>query len=458
MSDLSRMLNIAKSALLANRYALDVTSNNIANAHTDGYSRQRPELETSPSVQTPFGYLGSGVEMRRVIRIRDAFVDQEIRSSTNSLGENQVYNKVLDEVEAYFNEPNGGGLSTEFDNFFKAFQELANNPEDIGVRETVLQQGISISKVFNEIASGLDTIRFDALKKVNDTLQDINNLTSEIASLNKQIFSLGSTDVNELMDIRDKRIDELSKLIDVKVIIDSNGLANVSSGGSTLVSGVNSLKIVSDSNSNYIQLLYEGTKTALGSISGTLGGYVNTFNTLIPKYQQKFDTLASTFINEVNKLHSSGYGLPDLTTGEASTGIDFFEGTDARSIKLTNDVKNNVRNIAASADGSSGNNLVAQNISKLLDKGFFDNGNTTFTQFYRGIITAIGYENSDSSRKATSYESRVSSLENLKSSISGVSLDDEMVNLIKYQRSFEAAAKVVQSVDELFDTLLSLKR
>ncbi len=458
MSDLSRMLNIAKSALLANRYAMDITSNNIANAHTEGYSRQRPDLETGNSVKTPYGYLGSGVEMHRVVRIRDAFVDQEIRTTTNALGQSEIQNKILDRAEVLINEPNGGGLSTEFDNFFRSFEELAANPEDMGVRETVLQQGISISKIFNDIASGFDTIRFDTLKNVDDVLKNINNLTSEIATLNKQIFSVGEADVNELQDTRDRRLDELSRLIDVKVIVDSNGLANVSAAGSTLVSGVNALEIVSDSNSNYIQLLYKGTRTALGTLGGEIGAYVNSFNSIIPKYQEKVNTLVSTFITEVNNLHRSGYGLPDKTTGESPTGLNFFDGTDARSIKLSQDVKGNVVNIAASATGAEGNNETAYKIAKLLDKGLFDNGNTTLTQYYRGIVTSLGYENSDMLRSAKALESRVSTLESLKSSVSGVSLDDEMVNLIKFQRSFEAAGKVVQTVDEMFDTLLSLKR
>jgi flagellar hook-associated protein 1 FlgK len=456
MSDLSGMLNIAKSALLASRYAMDVTSNNIANANTDGYSRQRADLEASSAVKTSAGFIGTGVDVSKVVRIRDNYVDQEIRSTNSDLGQSDIQNKMLDQVESLFNEPNGGGLSTEFDSFFNSFQELAANPEDNGVRETVIQQGVSISKSFNDVASGLDSIRLDSLNSVNDELKQINSLTGEIASLNQQIFSLGANDVNTLKDTRDSRLDELSKLIDVKVNIDSNGLANVSASGSTLVSGVNSLEIVADSNSNYIQLLYKGTKTALSSVGGEIGGQINTFNSIIPKYQGKIDSLASTFITEVNTLHKAGYGLADKTTGVASTGINFFDGTDARSIKVTNEVQSDVTKIAASSDGSSGDNTVAYNIAKVVDKGVYDNGNTTLSQYYRGIVTTLGYENSDAARSVSALDTRVSSLTNLKTSVSGVSLDDEMVNLIQYQRSYEAAGKVVTTVNTLFDTLLGL--
>lgn len=457
MSDLSRMLVIAKSALNAHRFAMDITSNNIANAESVGYSRQKVVQEVSSSVKTPFGYLSSGVDIKVVERVRDFLIDDEIRTSNAKLGYADITNQILDQVEAYFNEPLDNGISVEIDNFFKAFEELAANPEEPGVRQAVVQQGVTMTKVFNELIYNLDALRIESLKYAKDMVGEINSLIQEIADLNQNIFSLGGN-VNELKDIRDNRIDELSQLINIKVIIDENGLSNISASSSTIVSGVTPIFLELDSNTESVFLFYEGSRIALSSVGGKIGAHMDAYNSLIFKYTNFIDTLAYTIIEEVNALHREGYGMTDADTGIASTGIDYFLGNDSRSIKINDVVLNDITKLAVSKDGNIGDNLIAYEIANILDKKIFDAGNTSILQYYRKVIAALGYENSDMRRTVEAYTARVESLEALKYSVSSVSQDEEMINLVRFQRGFEAAAKVVQTLEKMYDNLFSMVR
>jgi flagellar hook-associated protein 1 FlgK len=457
MSDLARMLVIAKSALFTHRYALDVTSNNMANAESTGYSRQKAIEESTLSYKTPYGYLSSGVEMKSVERVRDFLIDREIRSSNAKLGYVEIMNQFLDQIEAYFNEPIDNGISVELENFFKAFEELAANPEEPGVRQAVVQQGVSMSKVFNELATNLDSLRIEALRYVTLEVGEINDLIKEIAHLNQQIFALGAN-VNELEDIRDNRVDELSKHIDIKVLIDHNGLYNISAASSTIVSGITPIYLEIDSNTEHVFLFYEESRVALASIGGQIGAYMDIYNDLIFKYTNYLNTLTSTLINEVNALHREGYGMMNVETGIASTGIDYFLGKDANSIRVNDVVLYDITNLAVSKDGNIGDNLIAYEIAKIYDKKIFDEENTSIAQYYRKIIAALGYENSDMLRSVESYGARVKSLEALKYSVSGVSMDEEMINLVSFQRAFEAASKVVNTVEKMYDNLFNMVR
>jgi flagellar hook-associated protein 1 len=455
MSDLSGMMSIAKTALNASRYALTVTSNNIANAETEGYSRQSIVLSTGNSVDTTEGYFGTGVTVEEVQRIRDTYVDQEIRTTNSDQGYYEKMNTLLDQVEAYFNEPVDDGLSTELDSFFTSFEELGANPEESGVRETVIQAGISLADTFKTLTAGIETVRASALDGVTSNVEEINTLTKEIASLNQEIFSIGQDSANDLLDTRDSKIDELSKLMSINVITDDNGLANISSAGSTLVSGVNALEIEVDSDSNTVQLKYKGTNNALGDVGGEVGANMEAFNTTLPKYTDMLDTLASTIITKVNELHSAGYGLA-TDTSEASTGVDFFTGTDASSIAVSEEVANDINKVAAAGTASSGDNSVAYSIANVLDEGLFDDGTTTIVEYYRSIAIQLGYENSTTLNNADASSTRVETLQNIKTSVSGVSLDDEMVSLIQYQRMYQASGKLVQTISDMYDTLMEM--
>jgi flagellar hook-associated protein 1 len=455
MSDLSGIMSIAKSALNASRYALTVTSNNIANAQTEGYTRQSIVLASANSVNTTEGYFGTGVNVDGVQRIRDTYVDQEIRTTNSDQGYYEKMNTLLDQVEAYFNEPVDEGLSTVLDSFFTAFEELGANPEESGVRETVIQAGISLADAFKSLNTGIETVRASALDGVNSNVEEINSLTKEIASLNQQIFSIGQESANDLLDTRDTKIDELSKLMSINVITDDNGLANISSAGSTLVSGVNALEIEVDSNTSTVQLKYKGTNNSLGNVGGEVGANMEAFNTTLPKYTEMLDTLASTIISSVNELHSSGYGLA-TDTSEASTGVNFFTGTDANDIAVSEEVIDDVNKVAAGGTATSGDNSVAYSIANVLDEGLFDDGNTTVVEYYRSIVIQLGYENSNTVSNADASATRVATLESIKTSTSGVSLDDEMVNLIQYQRMYQASGKLVQTINDMYDTLLGM--
>jgi flagellar hook-associated protein 1 len=457
MADLSKMMEVARSALYTYRAALDVTSQNIANAQSEGYTRQVPNVEPSVSIKTPYGYLGSGVEITNVQRLRDTFLDQEIRNTNYNYGSANNQTEILDRVQSYLNEPIASGISTELDNFFEAWQNLSSNTEDSGVRQTVIEQGTTLSKEINYLANGFENVKSDILTEAQGKVKEINNLTNEIASLNKQIFLMSPSSVNELEDRRDTRIDELSKLIDIRAVKDANGLYNISSGGSTLISGVDSFQLKIRNQNSKVDVVYADSGMTVNSLVGELGADINSYNNIIPDFQSKLDAFTQKLISQVNSVHKTGYGLASGTSTTAPTGNDFFSGTDAKNMKVNEAVQNDVTLLAASKDGKAGNNEIALEIADLTDKPIFNNETTSLVQYYRSLVTDIGYSASDAQSSSSALETRLSNLEDLKSSTSGVSLDDEMVNLIKYQRAFDAASKIVTTVDQMYETILNLK-
>ncbi len=439
---------------MAQRHGMNVTSHNISNVNTKGYSRQRVELSPTPPYFTAKGLIGSGVMLDNVSRLRNQFIDSQLRTANHQLGEADSQSFLLNQIEAMFNEPSEVGLNNAMTKFFNSFKELSANPEETGIRNIIVQNANHMTRLFQKLDSNVKQLRTDIVENTTGKLNRINKLTKEISEIDIQIigYSGQGVEAGDLKDERDRKLDELSKLINIRVTEDLNGSVMVSAGGHVISSrgGFEELKL--DLTGNTMKIVAGNTGKQVKIDSGEVGGELKNYNSVIPGYIDKLNQLVSTLIMRVNELHATGFGLGN----PPETGLEFFIGTDASTIAINPAIANNLNNIAASSDGTAGNNGIALLISNVMNEPIMNNNTTSLSHFYNTIIGSIGTDitNIDSAFRTT--ELIATQLEIQRNSISGVSLDEEMANMIKFQQSFDAAAKVINTVNEMYQTILNM--
>ena len=228
MSGLSLILETARRALMTQQAAISVTSHNISNASTEGYTRQRANLSATPALWERYGYVGTGVEVESITRLRDGYLDGQVRYSNSIESSATTQQNVLSQVEASFNEPSDAGLSSAMTAFFNSWQDLSTHPEDSSSRNAVIQQGTLLSQGFQRLHTELTQEYHSMNDDIAGTMSSINQLTSEISDLNTQIVAAQTTgaEPNDLEDARDSKLDDLSKLVNISVSTDTGGAAS----------------------------------------------------------------------------------------------------------------------------------------------------------------------------------------------------------------------------------------
>ncbi|HXX62558.1 MAG TPA: flagellar hook-associated protein FlgK [Bacteroidota bacterium] len=454
MAGLSLILETARRALLAQQVGLSVTSHNVANASTPGYSRQVANLSATTPLPQTYGMLGTGVTVDSVTRMRDAFLDQQIRDVNQSMSQASMENQILSQVQASFSEPSDQGISSAMSKFFNAWQDLADNPEDSAARNAVLQQGIQLTQSFHTLNSDLTQLRSSLLDDVSAKVEKINSLTQELASLDTQITSakaLGQ-DANDAMDQRDQDLQDLSQLVNINVSYDSIGSMTVSTGGVVIASRAGATALQSAVNGNQIQISAGAGGPTVNVTGGELGGVLNAYNTDIPTTLAQIDQVAGTLITQVNQVHSAGYGIGT----PPPTGNDFFTGTGAADITVNPALQANSNLIAGSSDGTPGDNATALAIVAIENKPVLNGNSESVMQFYNGVVSSLGSQVSSTQDMTTQQQAIMNQLNDQQASVSGVSLDEEMTNMITFQRGYDAAAKLITTVDDMFQTLMQM--
>ena len=315
-------LNLGYKGVAAQQRALDVTGHNIANANTAGYSRQRAIMVTDLPMYTPNGYIGSGVNIINVERIRDKFLDQQYRNEVNTKGYWDATFDTYSKIEDILNEPINGSLRSSMDDFWKSWEDLSNDPESAAVRTTVVQKGITAADNFNHLYDQLKLLKEDIGYNIENTVADINSLAARIADVNLQIIRSESDGrmANDFRDTRDLLIEELSNLVDIDITEDLRGGMNIFVGGQSLVYTTtwNQIETVPTAGGTF------DVKWGNGSVfdvkSGSLKGLIDARDNIIGTYTGMLDTAAKAFAEMTNAMHQSGFGLG----GENDTGIPFF--------------------------------------------------------------------------------------------------------------------------------------
>jgi flagellar hook-associated protein 1 len=454
MSGLNDILEIGKRSLLAQRVGIDVAGHNIANASTPGYSRQQLGLVATDPIRESYGLLGTGVMAQNIQRVRADFIDQQIRSTNYNMGAASQQERIISQFEARLNEPSDSGLAAMMTKFFTSFQDLALHPEDGSARNSVVQAAQSMTAGFHQLTTNLQQLKGDLTLDAQSRVDEINRLIKQVYDDDQRIISLESTGVNanDARDARDQSLAELSKLVDIRTIQDSLGTMTITIGGTLVEARTGYSQLATQSVAGKLKIVTSDAKTTVDVQSGELGGILGSLNTTLPAYQNKIDTMASALITRVNALHSAGSGLGT----PPPTGINFFVGTDARTIEVNSVIQQDLNNLAASGDGAPGNNDVALALAQVPTELLMGSGSETISQFYNGFVSEVGAAVQSATYTVESNQNVLKQLENQRGSITGVSIDEEMVDLIKFQRGFDAAAKVINTVNEMYGSLLNM--
>ncbi len=487
--------NIVKSGLFAAQRSLDITGHNISNVNTPGYSRQRlNQAQSTPmALYGGQGMLGTGVDSLSITQFRNEFLDFKYRSEINTQGYWDAKSQGLQFIEAIMNEPSDTGITTVIDEMFSAFQELSKNPESLTTRALVRQRGIAFTNTVNHMYTQMEKMVKDLNFDIQTTVTSINGYAEQIAKINEQIFraELDGSHANDLRDQRNLLIDELSKLVDVEVMEVSDINDQVISGqegksstkkmvlqinGQPLVyhDRVNKLDASTDINSSFDNdVKVKQIKWANGdlldvkSINGQLKGLLDLrdgkegSNKGIPYYIEELNEFVTTFATKVNAVHDDGYGL------NGTTGVLFFTrngvatgGTgdiafNAKNIKISQDVDLDWNKIAASASNDllPGDGTIALKIVELRhDSGMFSEGKPE--DFIKSLISNLGVDTQEAIRMVTNQEYLTSQIENQRQAVSGVSMDEEMSNMVRFQHAYNAAARMITTMDEMIDTII----
>ncbi len=571
MSGISNILQIASQALMTEQLGVEVTGHNIANVDTPGFSRQRVNLITETPVVSSVGPLGRGVKVLGIERAFDPFITARLNEKTSLLADYQTRSDALEQVAAFFNETQAGGVNELLSQFFASWHDLADNPAGPGERQALLQQGLTLCDAFNSRANQLVQERQSLLQQVNPVIKEINEHTAAIAQLTREIVETESDGhaANDLRDKRELEISRLSELIGVQTYTAGDGTVSVAlSNGRPLVQGVMSFDLTYQVNpADQVEVIWQGpggTSEILDSSTltgGKLTALVQTRDLVIPTYQQELDQLAQDLIIAVNNQHSQGVGLtllsqskgtyqvtdpatplgtslplgseivagsfqifvdrdgaplasgtiaidPSLSLNDVVTSINthpvlgglltasvednslkivsnlasdtfgfagddshaltalgtntFFTGDKAYTLDVNAWVLADPDLIAAGQIDATGAHAVGDNRNALaladLEGAPVGPDGLTFGEAYQRLVMTLGLEAQDVANQETFYQGLVEQLANMRDAVSGVSLDEELTNLVKFQRAYQAAARLVSVADELYQTLLAIKR
>ena len=565
MSSIFSIFNIGSQALFAQQTALHITGQNIANANTENYVRQRAELRESTPVDHSPGQLGTGVNVNEIIRIKNEFTDFQIRRENQSMGYLEEKNIFLQQIENIFNEPSENGLNAAFSGFYNALSELQNGTEDTSSRSFVTEQARALSDVFNDIAGNLEKLKENLNENIGFKVDEINSITDEIAKLNDQIIrteSGGQQNANDLRNRRDGLVRDLSKLGDVFVKELDSGSIDVNFGDQLLVTGVHQIKIegVLDENNNQ-KIIVENVQSILNVNNGSLKAVLEVRDDILADYKDKLDTLANSFIDSINSIHVGGVGVARFTQATSENSVDsssvpirnagldfdmsngsfviarynsasepltpisettitidpfvdtledivsqidavsgfnatitsdnkvqvnvtgsndfftfissgnppdtdssgflkaiglntFFKGSDASTIAVADYILSDPDKIAAAKNLAPGDNQNVVLMVETQNTGLIDGA--SFQDYYAGLIGGLGVQREVTSNREETQSLILKTLSERQQAESGVSFDEEAINLLKFQRGYQAAARFINVVDGLIETLISI--
>ncbi len=559
MASIFSTFNTAKSGLTVHQSGINVTSHNIANSSTVGYSRQRAKIQTSRPITlgAEAGQVGTGAQISAIERVRDSFLDYQVRVETAELGKYSTKLDYLSQVEGIFNEPSDTGISTALSDFFDAFQELSKQSTSSSTRVVVTQKTKTLCDLLNNTYSKLEKLQENSVESLKNSVKEVNSILEQLTTVNNQIriASITGDQPNDLMDSRDNLLDELSSKFGIDVDktqfngndITATGIgANLNplvnsepNGEVTRLSFISEIKANNDGThtiSYFVNgdtekpktitvsglattevdtlkktriLLTDGNGEMLdgqGNIVKDGGTIANPIEKFIPKsgeiagaievqdsigsYMNQLDKMAKGLALSVNAIHS---GSMDSNIKDTTKTLDFFVASDgkdeaginAKNISINTLILENPSfiNTKENVDAGEGDGsralAIAQLQSTLISISKIDstttraqlckftNGSTMslvndvasgtkVESYFQDVVDKLGVEAQHAKRVVSNEEDLLNSLDISRLSVSGVSLDEEMTNLIQYQKAYSANAKTITTVSDMLDIILGL--
>lgn len=559
-------IQTASNALLAAQLGLQVTGNNIANANTPGYIRERLILSPAPTQRYGGLLLGLGVEAEAVVQIADKFLQERLRQAGSDRASGEAQENVYVELESLIGELSDTDLSTSITSFFNSIHDILNQPDSVSVRNLAVLQGRTLADDIRRLDGRVRDIREDANNQVIAAADEINKLLSEIATLNEQIVRAegGGTSASDAVGLRDRRgiaLDKLATITDIKAVEQTTGDVTVFAGGEFLVFAGTHREVMiaqsSDRGLNVVEVRIAETDAPLAVTSGKLAGLMMARDTILGGFVDNLDSFAQAFIYEFNKIHAGGQGLIGHTSlesefavsggavnldeaglpflpvngafqvqvlntqtglrqtidigvdlnglgedmslddlvaqldaidgisatitaqrklkiesesplvtfafGEDTSGVlaalgvnTFFSGSHASDIGVSQAVRERPGTFAASSGGIGEDAENAGRLATLLTTPLATQSGTSLATLYDRLTSEVTQGAAVSHSVAEGFRVFQQTLEGQHLAISGVSIDEETVRMIGYQRAFQASAKVISTINELLETLVNL--
>ncbi|MBP2241978.1 flagellar hook-associated protein 1 FlgK [Cytobacillus eiseniae] len=513
-------LETARRGMFTQQSALYTTGHNVSNANTPGYSRQRINFQTTLpyppiGIDSPYmpGQIGTGVEAGSVQRIRDGFLDAQYRNEYSKFGYYGTLSESLTKMEEIMNEPSDTGLHSAMEKFWKSLQDLASHTGNTGARDVVAASGQMVTDTLNYYYNSLTRVQDDIGKQIEVKQNEINSLIDSIAQVNQQISEVEPNGYlpNDLYDRRDLLVDNLSKLINIKV---TNVKPTKYGNAKDIAEGLYNIEVVKEDGKSYnppinlvsvnksgilgtnkVEVVYENPNDPKGMVTGVkfgngqpvtdnsfkgdLAGLIEShgyedgagnIKGSYPDMIDKMNKMTEAFVNEFNHIHKQGYALGATT----QSTDDFFvwdpskfdpaKGNFAQAVIVNDKLKKDPSLIAAGgASGASGDNKNAQALADLKTLGFdkYGNpfGNNSLTgnldTFYSGIIGKLGVESQSAAKSTENSAILADAVDVNRQSVSAVSMDEEMTNMIKFQHAYNASARNITVIDEMLDKIIN---
>ncbi len=481
MAGLFNALNSARTSLEVSQKSIEITGNNIANVNTEGYSRQKANYETYPAMNFGDFFIGQGVKISDVSRDHDVFIDAQIKQKAIDFGLQDASTRPLSELESVFNITEDN-ISTDIDNFFDSLQELSADPSDLVQRNNVILQGEVLATSFNNTMDQLNAIKENLNETILSKLDAVNSQINEIADLNDRIYSIeihGQT-ANSARDQRDMLAKSLAQTLGAQSYENDNGMLSVAlPGGMPLVQGNMAMTITADESGADLTLqLKAGGVTrdlTLKNMGGEFKGLMDIRDNFIPELTADMDKLAYELSTQVNLQHQAGGGLDSSTgnlffsippnyvaspPGPAPTATEYADAARQMSVVITDPAKiaaGAAATTSASGTVAPGDNSNALTLANIADT-YLIGGVDNFNSLYGKVAAKVGVESNQNQLSLKGAEDALDQLENFRDGLVGVSLEEEMISLIQYQRGFESSAKFLSTVDEMMTTILDIKR
>ncbi len=436
MAGLIGSLHSAGTGMSVSQASIQTTSHNINNMNTPGYSRQKVEQSAKSAYSNPGynsslgpGQLGTGVQATDIVRIRNTFYDFQYRNETHNYGQTSIKYQHYTNMEKIFNEPSDSAISSSMSEFFSSWQELSKNPNDAGAKDIVIQNAKYLANNISTVKSKLDQLSSQAEKKLNDDVSEINDMLNQIRDLNKDIKLIqgsGKTP-NDLMDKRDAVIDDLS----YKLNLENSDVQ----------------KLINKKLEDGTPVTLDELKNIKG-VSGEIQGSLDMIDK-ISEYTDDLTNLAKGLSQAVNNI-LNGKDANNTDAIPSTNQVIFeFNADEDPIIKANDKLLDSPKDLFITAD-------VAQKMYNLKDEKItIDGEDITIGNYYNNIIQKLGNESKEVIRAEKNQSKLIEEIDNLRLNVSGVSLDEEMVNLIQFQHSYNASAKVISTIDSLLDVVVN---
>lgn len=480
-------LNILSRSLYAQQASLNTVGHNIANAGTDGYSRQRVNMVTMAPAGEVYGsrglnQAGTGVSVGAITRARDAFTDRQLWKESSTLGYSQTSSDALSRTEGVFSEPSDTGVQTVLNQFWSAWQTLSTNASDTGARTAVAQRGVAVANAIQHAARQLT----DTVENINSSIaldvSNINQITSNIDKLNQQIAftEVGGNDhANDLRDSRDLLVDQLSKLVNISVQEDSAGNYTIKSDSLTLVDGTGYTELATDTTTDptfgydVTKVIVAADSTAVDFTNGEVKALIDSRDSStigIFAYMTSLDKVSQFLLQDFNEVHRSGFGTDNLDSRNffgADSSTDYkgagvlADGAWINALQVNHEITDSpagLSYLAAKTTVNGNNNASGDNAILLGNRLKTDITGTlgvSLDNYYTSMIGTLGVQSQDAQRLNTNQQTVIDHLTNLRASTSGVNMDEEMTDMIRFQKGYNAAARVLTAMDEMLDKLIN---